>query len=567
LLEGAKQEMDVENVVLKSVSEACQENQESGMRIVKSAESTILRKFDHLLYLPILGLERPRCLYYYQGDGLNCLHGFTYKYMPLEQFLGELTHLKIGYPMASALANCYSQKVYPGDDPLFIYVDWHSKPHWTKHYYHSGHVTMWHRIMPGTKQLVINGPGGWIVIGLNYQIDNHFSNVLVDLEEDLVTTLKRPIAYTIVDGEGGGAPLGERYISAERHYISVISGYYSLQKFETLDQWQPVTNDPAHEVISATWADPKKKEEECRQLVLMRPVNKIDPTRIYTGNIPDYVAIVDIPYLFRARWINQERRFREMIAAANLNVNYGYLYNKVASRTRQREQVEVRQKLETTQSKLGHKQEILTNLQVKSDQLKVVYTEKSSQLQKEIGTLQETFKQREQDNKPIKRCQQSINKRERQITQLETSHNKRQLSLSTKITEQQQNCTQLELTLEKHQKTYDEIDTDTLCRERDLEKDQIMFNLQIMVTNLHQWVKENYFPPEWQNLELNKARDMIYSKSGTVRWFKDRVEIVFQPYRYADQQRAMQATCSRFNQANIRWRDGRLLSISVADQP
>ena len=382
LLEGAKQEMDVEDVVLKTISEACQENQESSMRITKSAESTILCKFDHLLYLPILGLKRPRCLYYYQGDGLRCLHGRTYKYMPLEQFLGELTHLKIGYPMASALAACYSQKVYPGDDPLFIYVDWHSKPHWTKHYYHSGHVTMWHRIMPGTKQLMVNGPHGWILIGLNDQIDNHFSNVLVDLEDDLVTILKRPIAYTIVDGEAGGAPLGERYTGAERHYISVISGYYSLQNFETVNQWQPVTNDPAHEVIFATWADPKKKEEECRQLVLMRPVDKIDPTRVYTGNIPDDMAIVDIPYQFRKRWADQERRFREMIAAANLNVNYGYLYNKVTNRTRQREQAEAMQKLETTQSKLSHKQEVLNNLQLKSAQLKVVYTEKSSQLHK-----------------------------------------------------------------------------------------------------------------------------------------------------------------------------------------
>lgn len=27
-------------------------------------------KIDHLLYQPILGVERPRCFYYYQGDGL-----------------------------------------------------------------------------------------------------------------------------------------------------------------------------------------------------------------------------------------------------------------------------------------------------------------------------------------------------------------------------------------------------------------------------------------------------------------------------------------------------------------
>jgi hypothetical protein len=44
-------------------------------------------KFDHLLYFPILRLTRPRDLYYYQGDGLEAIYGFTYKYMTMEHFL------------------------------------------------------------------------------------------------------------------------------------------------------------------------------------------------------------------------------------------------------------------------------------------------------------------------------------------------------------------------------------------------------------------------------------------------------------------------------------------------
>jgi hypothetical protein len=40
--------------------------------------------------------------------------------------------------------------------------------------------------------------------------------------------------------------------------------------------------------------------------------------------------------------------------------------------------------------------------------------------------------------------------------------------------------------------------------------------------------------------------------------------VLLEPYRYRDQQRAMAVTCARFNAANVRWRDGRLLRISVA---
>jgi hypothetical protein len=40
--------------------------------------------------------------------------------------------------------------------------------------------------------------------------------------------------------------------------------------------------------------------------------------------------------------------------------------------------------------------------------------------------------------------------------------------------------------------------------------------------------------------------------------------VELEAYRYPDQQRTMEATCDRFNAANLRWRDGRLLLIYVA---
>ncbi len=90
-------------------------------------------KVDHLVYLPILGLTRPRDLYYYQLEGLEALYGFTYKYLTLEHFLGQLTRVKVGAPLAEGLAKAYAQAWYPDDGPLTIFADWHIKPHWTKH--------------------------------------------------------------------------------------------------------------------------------------------------------------------------------------------------------------------------------------------------------------------------------------------------------------------------------------------------------------------------------------------------------------------------------------------------
>jgi hypothetical protein len=113
------------------------------------------------------------------------------------------------------------------------------------------------------------------------------------------------------------------------------------------------------------------------------------------------------------------------------------------------------------------------------------------------------------------------------------------------------------------------IDTQTLCRERDLHKDQIMLDLQLLLlqlllANLHDWVAQSYFDPSWHNLSLEKATQMVYRKAGWVTWHSDRIEVMLEPYRYSDQQCAMEVTCARFNGARVRWRDGRLLRISVA---
>lgn len=119
-------------------------------------------------------------------------------------------------------------------------------------------------------------------------------------------------------------------------------------------------------------------------------------------------------------------------------------------------------------------------------------------------------------------------------------------------------------TLAERQAARDAIDTVSRCRERHLEKDQIMLNLQVMLLNLHDWVRQHYLAPVWQRLELQTATELLYRKAGRVQWGKEQIEIVFEPYRYPEHQRATEETCQRCNAAQLRWRDGRLLHFRVA---
>ena len=90
-----------------------------------------------------------------------------------------------------------------------------------------------------------------------------------------------------------------------------------------------------------------------------------------------------------------------------------------------------------------------------------------------------------------------------------------------------------------------------------------MLSLQALLANLHDWAAAHYFAPQWQRLTLEKATQMIYRKAGRVTRYNDRIEVVLEPYRYRDQQDATETTCTRFNAANLRWRDGRLIQLSV----
>jgi hypothetical protein len=369
-LEGAKQALGVTAAIEQGLSEreeAVQANQTAATRLLWEQEAdTRWAKLDHLLYLPVLGLTRPRDLYYYQGQGLAVVYGFTYKYLTVEHFLGRLSRLEVGPPLAAALAQAYTQAWYPGHHPLVLYVDWHVKPHWTKERSHSGSVTMWGRVMPGTKQLLVNGPGGQPLLGWDKPIDSHLSGVLVELEAELARLLARPIAYTIFDSEGGGLPLGQRYRAANRPYLSHLPRQdYRLSDFEPLGEWQPVSHDPQREVVLARWQDPLKAKAEVRDLVLMRRVGQTDPTRIYTGNLPAELKLAEIPGSYRRRWSKQERVIRELVNGANLNANFGYTYQNVPNRTIQRQWAEAQERVESSERQLAQHHQAGRNLRQK----------------------------------------------------------------------------------------------------------------------------------------------------------------------------------------------------------
>lgn len=572
-LEAAKQALGVTETIEASVNEAATAIREAAekeplLHIGHEAE-TLWHKIDHLLYLPILGLKRPRDLYYYQGGGLQVLYGFTYKYLTLEHFLSQLSHLQIGYPLADALAYEYSQAWYSGTTPLVLFTDWHVKPHWCKEVSHSGHVTMWGRTMPGTKQLMLNGLGGHLLGGWNYPIDTHMTQVLVEMEAELSETLERPILCNIFDSEGSSQAVGERYAEAEANYLTILPRQhrYRLDEFVIDDEWQPVIDDPSREAVYAQWADAKKASKESRQLVLLRPIGEEHPTRIYTGRLPEGTLASIVPWLHRQRWADNEHAIRNLVKGANLNQNYGYSYDLVPHRTRKREWQEAQDRVEATQKKQEQHQEALHNLRQQRQQLQRTYDERYVAIQREIVQQRLQLRQRQLMAKPTTRVEKRLLRLRSDFVQLSTRFDRRLLRLNQQICERHAQLAHLQQELQQRIANRDAIDTETLCRERRLEKDQLMLNWQVLLANCHDWARVHFFAQAWRKLSLERATQLIYRKSGRVTYFPERIEVVFDAYRYPEHQQAMQESCRRFNRANLHWRDGRLLRFSVETPP
>ena len=440
-LEAAKQALGVNARIEACVTEATTnyraEQGQVSLHHIGHEPETLWHKIDHLLYLPILGLSRPRDLYYYQGAGLQALYGFTYKYLTLEHFLGQLSHLQVGYPLADTLAYCYSQAWYRGETPLVLFTDWHVKPHWCKEASHSGHVTMWGRTMPGTRQLILNGLGGHLLGSWNYPIDTHMTQILVDMEVWLSGTLQRPILCNIFDSEGSGQATGSRYAAADANYLTVLPRQYrhGLKDFVIADEWQPVIDDPEREAVYAEWTDAKKAGADSRQFVLLRPIGQDDPTRIYTGLLPEGVPASMVPWLQGQRWADNELSIRNLVKGANLNQNYGYSYDLVPHRTRKRECEEAQARVEVIQNKREQQQSALHNLRQQRQQMQQTYDERRAHLEREIVQQRLRLHQYQQQAKPTKRVGKRLLRLRHDLAQLTARFDRRLRRLSQQMVE------------------------------------------------------------------------------------------------------------------------------------
>jgi len=238
----------------------------------------------------------------------------------------------------------------------------------------------------------------------------------------------------------------------------------------------------------------------------------------------------------------------------------------VPHRTRQRQWQAAQEQVERSQNRWLAQEQVIGHLHTQLQQLGQSYQQTQTDLVTQTTTLALELQQRQQAGQKTGHLQRRLAGYQRQLAQLQQRHRQRWHKLFHQLSQHCQQAFTCRQRLTDLEAARDALDTDTLCRERQLEKDQVMLNWQVLLTHLHDWTCHHSFAPTWQTLELETATRLIYRKSGRVRWLPDRIEVTLDSYRYPEHQRAMEISCHRFNQANLRWRDGRLLRLFV-DKP
>jgi hypothetical protein len=563
--------------VMMRVFEKCKEQYqcqypERELRVLTSLPETVVSKLLTLILLPCLSLERCYNLIGYQGHGLAAVvpNGIHYKYGCLELFLSDLARLDLGHPVIDALAAVFCQTFYPGRGNLLTYWDYCVKPLWTKYPQPKSKVTRIGRVMACTKMLFVHGPEGHPLYLVERPGDTDLNNDLPKAQDAFTAATGRQTRVCVIDREGNSLNLALSGAKCHppRSYLTMLdkNQYKSLQNFKVTTLWQSLDDSrkPHLQMAWAYWQSPAKRQRDPRRFFLVRPVDK-SPSHLAVGCIyqpPSRWHASDAYAIYHGRWANQEHRFREMHQMA-LSANYGYLYEKIPNRTAQRQSAAAQKRVEATQHQLVTNQH---RLDYQTNRSAHWTTRFESRWTKRCTQCRELHHQLQNCSEPLPRLQKRLAHLQSECQADLLSHQQRLTTIQNKdIVPLLRERDRLETCLVKRQKTVEAISLDSPFYERDLNKDLVMMACKMILLNAHYYVQEHFcFSEEWQKAEFATLRAHLYQKSGLIRTWPDRVEVVLEPYRYAHLQQYAGDACQLFNAALLRDEHGRRVVMQIA---
>lgn len=590
---GAMNVINGEKAILEVVKSSMNDSHLAGKRIYTHKKRTLLRYIRTLFLLPALGMERPIELDNYDGRTLGAItspSGQHARYRTTDRFQRDLTALKAGTELSLALAGCYYKAFYD-TERMAVYVDGHFKAVWTLKNVPKGKHGMMDRVMPGLKQIFLNGNNGHPLLHKTCPGDRHLTKELLPIVKDFEKAIGVEIVNAVVfDGEGCSIDVFRAFDGLKKgrekkiYPVTVLdSNQYRWDDFKIRDgKGTRVVEDSDFEVLkrnkrgkvvsrvalvefdylSNANRRQKEKEQYPMRCALVKRENGKLTAIITTMPCREISSGAELANLYYNRWPCQEAKFKEMTKYCNLKVNHGFKKEEVFNRM-------AAKRLNSAGKSLNYDIRRLDNLQEKQKGVKRQMEKRMAQMEKakeklvcQSEAIRNKISERIGDRSKLKT---RLERRERELETAEAKYQDKIRVLKEKKIELGKKNS---LLLKSRERNREEVAKwrreleNTPFYELETEMDHIMTNFKILYENSMLYAKEVFFEGK---LGMEMMFRQFINHYGDLEILDGGKRFRFKLNRFDGKgltKKAVKA-CEIFNEKKIKTIDGILLEIVV----
>jgi hypothetical protein len=590
---GAVNVIGGEKAILEVIQKQLKERPTNNKRISRHKASTIIRYIRTLFFLPFFGMERPIELDSYEGKTLGIItspDGKHLKYRTTDRFLRDLTSLQVGDDLSLALAQCYFKTFYDIDE-IPIYIDGHFKAVWTVKNIPRGKHGMMDRIMPGLKQVFLNGHDGHPLLHKTCPGDRHLTKEVMPIVGDFEHTIgKEVVNMLVIDGEGCCIDLFKEFAGLNKnrekdiHLLTVLdSNQYRFEDFKVRagkgqrpledEDFTPFKRDKKGRVKSRVAlvefdylsnANRRRKngEEYLVRCAVVKKRNKKLTVMVTTLPYNQITSATALAHLYYNRWPCQEAKFKEMNKYCNLSINHGFkkkeVYNRLAAN-----------RLEKAEKSFAYDLRRLENLKKKYAGVITQINKRSTSMEKKRKTIEGQINRIEDR---IRNCigteskqRRKLVKKNNELKELKGRYQEKIVNLKEKERGLHRKEKEILKSIEKNKtkvaKWKKELE-ETTFYEIETEMDHLMTNFKIVYENSLLYAKDTFFEG---GIGIGSLLRQVVNHYGDLEILDEGNRFKFKLNKYDGKKltKKVKRACNIFNEMEITTSDGIRLEVVV----
>jgi hypothetical protein len=555
-----------------------------------------------LLFLGVVGLQRPWQLRSYSGDGLALLSGRsrTYGYEYSERFLAQVTQAGGDQACMVAVAQ-WSHQLWGTSQGGVYYVDMHRKPVYSALCLPRGLIGRSGKVLGCRALALLQDALGHPLLITTQRGDTHLTQAFPQLLQTAQQAVGAPFIHTVVlDREGMGAA----FLHSLQGQCTVItllrSNQYSGESsFTAVGAFMPLRVDAAgkvlREVAPASFCLPSPEqpaEPLTRSVALIRdwsrPVAsgerhaaarsdgqwdeagwweaeavaqplpsatsapKLIPI-VATGAVADVVELVAT---YQRRWPAQENIIRDFLLPLGLDTNHGYAKRAVINS-------EVAKRRQTTQTQLSNVRRWKARALDQSTRTSQAQQRRWQQAKAHSDALYRQLPREqlalEQAGLSWAQCKQHLQAKRRAIeaeleplwakTEQARQDSNRAWEKAHRYAHKERHLLRKLADLDRQEKQMYELDN---------RKDQLMTTLRVALTNLVMWTRDHFFPAPYAHATWQRLAP-FFQLPGHIVEQAETCVVYLRSFNDRQLNRDLDALCARVNSRQPPLPDGRSL--------